>query len=147
MSEEDQKSVRDMFKEMPKRVTVALFTQSQNNDSTAIPCTYCKETQEIIQEVTSLSDKIQLQIYDFEKENEKAKSYGVDKIPAIVLLGENGEDYGIKFYGIPSGYEFGTIIEDIVMISKGDSELSSDAKSNIKTITKDTHIQVFVTPT
>ncbi|MCX8095856.1 MAG: thioredoxin family protein, partial [Caldisericia bacterium] len=63
-----------------------------------------------------------------------------------VVMGEE-IDYGIRYYGIPAGYEFSSLLESIEMISTGDTQLSQDVIEMVKMIDKPVHIQVFVTPT
>ena len=147
ISQEDQQFLRDHFaKSLQNEVTLAYFTQHQSK--LAVPsqqCMYCQETGELLEEVAGLSDKIKVEVFDFVKDEALVKEYGVDKIPAIVI--KNAESHGVKFYGIPSGYEFSTLIEDIVAASSGESGLSEKSKQELAKITEDTHIQVFVTPT
>lgn len=147
ISAEDQEFLREHFsKTLEKDVKIAYFTQHQSLLSVpAQTCMYCKETGELVDEIAGLSDRIQVETFDFVKDAERAKEYGVDKIPAIVI--EGPESHGMKFYGIPSGYEFSTLIEDIVTAASGDSGLSEKSKQELQKITEDTHIQVFVTPT
>ena len=95
--------------------------------------------------VKELNDKISLEVYNIDFAKEKAEYYNIDKAPAIIL--ENGSDFGIRFYGIPSGYEFGTLLQDLIYVSKKETELSPSTKDFIKKINKPLHIQVFVTPT
>jgi glutaredoxin-like protein len=108
-------------------------------------CLYCQETRKLLEELTGLSDLIDLTIYDFLADKEKAASFGVDKIPAIVIQGE--QDQGIRFYGIPSGYEYMSLVEAIVDVSKGTTGLSLKTKEALRSLQKDVLIQVFVTPT
>lgn len=136
--------------DLEKRVTLVLFSQEPRR--LVIPdflkgqeCHFCKETRQLVEEINSLSDKIDLEIYDFEGDKDKASSYGVDKIPAIAVLGE--KDFGIRFYGIPSGYEYTSLIEAIVDVSKGKTGLSQKTKEALKGLSRDIRIQVFVTPT
>jgi glutaredoxin-like protein len=112
-------------------------------------CQYCAETRQIAEELAALSDKILVEVYDFMKDKEVAEHYNIDKIPAMVLLkgGDKPKDYNIRFYGIPSGYEFSTLIQDILMVGKGESGLSEDAKVAINKLAGELHLQVFVTPT
>jgi glutaredoxin-like protein len=136
--------------EMEKKVTLLLFTQEPSR--LVVPdhlkgqeCLFCKETKELITEVSSLSDKIELIVYDFVSDKEKAEEFNIDKIPAVLLQGE--EDLGIRFFGIPSGYEYTSFIEAIVDASKGKTGLNQKTKDALQAIDKDIHIQVFVTPT
>ncbi|RLB33609.1 MAG: hypothetical protein DRH11_08480 [Deltaproteobacteria bacterium] len=108
-------------------------------------CQYCELTHELLNEIVDLSDKLTLQTYEFVKNKEIAEKYGVDKIPAIVI--EGGKDYGIRFYGVPAGYEFTTLIEDMIDVSRGTTNLSAETKEPLKNLEKNMHIQVFVTLT
>ena len=119
-------------------VKIRYFTQD-------FECEFCRETRMLLEELTALSQKIKLEVYDFVADAEKAKEFGVDKIPATILSGKG--EYKVRFFGIPSGYEFTTLIEDIVDVSKGRSRLPPQLVNKVKSITKPIHIQVFVTPT
>ena len=115
------------------------------NFTQAMECQYCAETHQLAEEVTALSDKIELEVYDFIIDKEKVEEYGVDKIPAIAVVGQ--KDYGVRFYGIPSGYEFSSLIEDIVDVSRGEVELLPATRETLAEIAEPLHFQVFVTPT
>lgn len=138
LKEKDKEIVKKEFAKLKDDVTLIVFTQE-------LECEYCKETRELVEEIASLSDKIKFEVYNFALDKEKVKEYDIDKIPAIVLKGV--KDYGVRFYGIPAGYEFTTLIEDIIDVSNGESGLLNQTKEKIKTIDKPVHIQVFVTPT
>jgi glutaredoxin-like protein len=138
-SEELENSVKLLFfTQEPSRLVLPDHLKGQE-------CMFCKETKQLLEEVSTLSDKIKLNIYDFEGDKEKANEYGIDKIPATVIMNE--KDFGIRFFGIPSGYEYASLIETIVDVSKGTTALSQKTKDALKGIDKDIHIQVFVTPT
>lgn len=119
-------------------VKLIFFTQK-------IECRFCEETHQLLKELAELSDKIELEVYNFVIDKNKVDEYKIDKIPAIVVEGKR--DCGIRFYGIPSGYEFETLVEDIFAISSGNSGLSQATKNKLKELTKPLHIQVFVTLT
>ena len=115
------------------------------NFTQALECHFCAETRQLVEEVAALSGKIELEVYNFAIDKEKAEEYGVDKIPAIVIMSE--KDYGVRFYGIPSGYEFSSLVEDIIDVSRGEVELLPATKEALAEITEPLHFQVFVTPT
>jgi alkyl hydroperoxide reductase subunit AhpF len=102
-------------------------------------------TRGLLEEVAALSEKISLEAYDFVKEADLAKKYGIDKIPATALLGDR--DYGIRFYGVPAGYEFTSLIEDIIDVSKRDSGLPKELLDELSKIDKPVHIQILISPT
>jgi glutaredoxin-like protein len=130
--------VRKRFEELKNPVKIVNFTQE-------IECQFCADTRRLMEEIASLSDKISLEVYDFVTDKEKAKTYNVDKIPATVIVGD--KDHGIRFYGIPSGYEFGNVIESIMMVSKRESGLAAETKKKLATLQHPLHLEVFVTPT
>lgn len=139
LKDQDKQHLQEEFtKRLKNPVKLVVFTQT-------IACDFCEQTEEIAQEVAGLSDKITVEVYNFVADKAVADQYGVDKIPATVIEGER--DYGIRFFGIPSGYEFSSLIEDIMMVSSGESGLSEDTKKSIATVKDPVHIQVFVTPT
>ncbi len=137
-----QDQVREEFAGLVHPVKLVLFTQEME-------CLYCKETHQLVEEVSALSDQLSLEVYDFAKDKAVAEQYGVDKIPAVVVVagGKEAKDYGIRLYGIPSGYEFSTLIQDIVMVSQQDSGLSQATRDQLAALTQPLHLQVFVTPT
>ncbi len=126
-------------KELRDSVRILLFTQE-------FECEYCREAHELIQEISSLApDKISVEVYDFVKDTRKAEEFKVDKVPAIAIIGER--DFGIRYYGIPYGYEFNSFIESVINVSHGTTNLSEETKKKLHSIEKPVHIQVFVTLT
>ena len=147
ISQENQDLLRDKFdKELGGDVSVTVFTEGDSTPgSTSQDCQFCKETKQLMEEIAGLSPKIHLQVADIASDHDRASQLGVDKVPAIVVDGAGTA--GIKYYGIPSGYEFGSLIEDIVDVSKGETNLSDQTKQALQGLGKDVHIQVFVTAT
>lgn len=133
-----RKDVKAALADVKTPVTFKVFTQ-------AFECQYCRETRELVEEVAELSDKVSVEVYDFEKDKALADSLGIDKVPGMAIVG--AKDYGIRMFGIPSGYEFGGLIESIKLVAEGDSGLAPDTRKQIARLTKPVKIQVFITPT
>jgi glutaredoxin-like protein len=126
-------------KELVGKVRLVFFSQEME-------CQFCAQTRELMQQVASWSDKITLEVRDFVRNKEEAKALGIDKIPAVAVLGEKGSR--IRFFGVPSGYEFQTLTDAIVFISSGKTQMPAAAVAELnKVATKPIHIQVFVLPT
>ena len=143
----DAKFIQEHFaKNLVGDVQIVYFTQRES--VLLIPsqeCAYCQQTRELLGEVAALSDKLHLEVHDFVAEEALAQELGVDRIPAFVLRGAaRGR---VRYFGIPAGYEFSTLIEDIVDVSRGTTDLSSDTLEALAGLPGDAHIQVFVTPT
>ena len=128
-----------MLGELKEKVKLIVFTQENE-------CTYCEQNSELARDFPDLSDKISTEVYDFVRDREIAEKYGIDKIPAIAVVSAKG-DTGIRYYGIPSGYEFTSLLESVRMVSTGKTSLSSATLEKLAALKKDVHIQVFVTPT
>ncbi len=137
---EDRKELlRSEFqKELVDPVHIVMFTQE-------LECQYCNQTRSLAQEIGSLSERLTVEVYDFVKDADKAKEYGIDKIPALAIIGK--KDYGVRIYGIPYGYELSTFIEAIISVSKGKTDLSEKAKAILKDVKTPIQIKVFVTLT
>jgi alkyl hydroperoxide reductase subunit AhpF len=118
--------------------------------SSQLDCETCSDTRKLLEEVVTLSDKLSISVYDLETDKDIAEQYIMDKTPGLAILAvDDGRflDYGIRLSGIPSGHEFTTLIQDILLVSRRDSGLSSAARSFLAGLKKPVHLQVFVTPT
>lgn len=140
LKDQDKQAIQERFAEMTGDVKMVFFTQE-------IDCQYCADTQMLLTEVAELSDKLTLEVHNKVTDGELAESFGVDKAPATVLVGADGKDHGIRYYGIPSGYEFASLLEDILMLSANDSGLDQATRDALANLSGDVHMQVFVTPT
>lgn len=138
LTEDLRNNLQKELEELPEKVKLVVFTQE-------FECAHCRENTSLAQEVASLSDKLDIEVYDFALDREAVERYGVDKIPAIAVEGE--KDYGVRFYGVPAGYEFATLIEAIKAVSAGESGLASKTREALAGLKDPLHLQVFVTPT
>lgn len=139
LPEDKKELLRNDFKEkLVDPVKLVTFTQE-------FECKYCSDTRKLAQELATLNDKITTEVYDFVADGAKAKEYGIDKIPALAIIGK--KDYNVRIYGIPYGYELQTLIEAIINVSKGKTDLSDKTKQILSDVKLPVHIQVFVTLT
>lgn len=134
-----KKEVKEKFKiSLKNPVNITYFTME-------LECQSCQQTHELLNEIVSLSDLISLSVFKFDIDKEKVKEYNIEKIPAIVIMSD--KDYGIRFYGLPSGYEFASLLEAVIMVSKQETGLKEESLQKIAKLSKPVHIQVFVTNT
>lgn len=145
LDESIQGQLRGVFESLNRPVKLVMFTQA-NDGANSLVCQMCSETQELIEEVAQLSEKISVEVHDFVAEEALAQQYKIDKIPAIAVL-DGDKDYGIRLYGMPSGYEFSSLINDIVLVSTNKHDLTQETMDAIGKLKKPVHIQVYVTPT
>jgi len=140
----DQDKLRESFTEMTSPVRLLFFTQ-------ALGCDTCLETRQILDELPVLSDKIAIEEVNFVLENEKAAQYGIDRVPAVVVLGQDESgaprDSRIRFLGAPSGYEFISLVQAVLLVGGRASSLAEPNRQRIAAVATPTAIQVFTTPT
>lgn len=136
--------VKVFFQDLTNPVKILFFGSSKGN------CDYCTDTLSLMEEIAELSDKISIETYDIDKDNEKAAIFKIKFTPTTVITTlENGLeiDYGVRFLGIPAGHEFTSMIVSLVNVSKQESGLSSTVKEKLGNLTQPVELKVFVTPT
>ena len=147
ISPEDRQTLQTLFaKELQDDVNITYFTQRES--VLIIPgqeCAYCKDTRELLEELAGISEKLHVTVKDFVRDEQEAQNLGITRIPAFILQGHTKG--AVRYFGVPAGYEFSTLIEDLIDVSKGTTNLSEKTREVLATIDQDVHIQVFVTPT
>ena len=138
LQESDKEAIQKKFVGLADDVELIVFSQE-------LECQFCKETREMALELGTLSKKIKVKIFDFVKDGDEVLKYNIKKIPAIAIAGKI--DYGIRYYGLPAGYELQVMIDTIIDVSKGKTSLSDAIKTQLSEIKKSVHLQVFVSPT
>ncbi len=138
ISERERNEIRKILAEVQNPVKLINFTQT-------FECDTCHDTRTLLEELAGMSDKLSLEVYNFTLDKEKAAAYRIDKIPATVI--ESDGDYGIRFYGVPAGYEFASLLDAIILVSGHDSGLGTDARAVVASVREPLHLEVLVTPT
>jgi glutaredoxin-like protein len=147
LRDEDRRQLEQIFSgRLVDPVTLVLFTQHES--PLIVPaqeCQTCRETRQLLEELAQITDKIQLEVKDFVRDGEEARRLGIDNIPAIILRGKNKGT--LRIFGIPAGYEFAVLVEDIIDLSTGTTRLSDETRQQLSALTEPVHIKVMVTPT
>jgi alkyl hydroperoxide reductase subunit AhpF len=139
LQERDQDAVRKEFQRIQGPVKLVVFSQE------LVAGDLCRQNEQLMREVAALDDRITLEILNPAIDRERAEGYRIDQVPATVV--EGARDYGLRFFGIPSGYEFGNLIDAIIVASSGEPALSEATKASLAGLTGDVDIKVFSTPT
>lgn len=134
----DRQAIIKQLEGLINPVKLINFTQEME-------CQYCKDTSQLIKELGGITGKVTSEVYNFITDKEQTDKFEIEQIPATAIMGE--DDRGIRFYGIPSGYEFAAILETIKMVSAGDSGLTQGTKDFLKELKEPVNLKVFVTPT
>ena len=142
----DRQEVQRRFDtELKSDVSLTLYTQPES--SLFIPgreCRSCGPTQRLLEEVAELSDRLSVEVVDYYGNLADARRLGIEKIPAV-LVGSG--DSTVRYYGLPSGFEFAVLLDTVIAASDKRSTLQLETRRSLKELTEDVHIQVFVTPT
>jgi len=144
LNEGVKKQLREVFTALQNPVSIIFFESQERN------CEYCDTTKQLLEEVTSLSDRINLEVHDIDKNVELASKFHVDKVPGIMVAGrKDGKpvDYGVRFAGVPAGHEFTSLIRSVMMVSAGNSGLKEETRQFLATLKEPIYLQVYVTPT
>jgi len=138
LRDRDRRKIQADLAQLQGSVKLVTFTQE-------LACQFCRENDQLMRELSGLSDKISVEVYNFQLDKEQVARYGIDKIPATVV--EGARDYGIRFYGVPMGYEFMSLLGAIGDASRGTTSLTPETKAALARIETPVHLQVLVTPT
>ncbi|MGH8102933.1 MAG: protein disulfide oxidoreductase [bacterium] len=140
LSDKDKETLRAKLAALDKPVKLLLFSQ-------IIGCPTCREAESMLKEFVGFSPKLSLEIKAPVTEKELAARYDVKGMPLLILLGDGDKDYGIRFYGTPSGYEYRTLLEDVLAVSQGKIGLKPATVERLNALPAPVDITVFVTPT
>jgi alkyl hydroperoxide reductase subunit AhpF len=136
--ERERKEILKILETIKHPVKLINFTQT-------FECDTCHDTRVLLEELTGMSDKLSLEVLNFTVDKEKAAAYRIDKVPATVIEGDGNQR--IRFYGVPAGYEFASLLEAIVLASQRDSGLGPDSRAALAAVREPLHLEVLVTPT
>ncbi len=142
LNDEISNQVKEAFTQLNNPVEILFFGRQED-------CEYCDQTLQLVEEVGALSDNLHLSTYDVKKDAEQASTFNVDKTPGLVIAGRDGDqliDFGIRYAGVPSGHEFSSLIQDIILVSGRDSGLNQHTRDLLADLTEPVSLQVFVTP-
>ncbi|MEA3267483.1 MAG: thioredoxin family protein [Candidatus Fermentibacteria bacterium] len=124
LSDEDREAIKGHFALMTEDVTVTL-TKAPGE---------C-ETESILTELCALSPRLTMDIVESKKESAMLPSLSIGNTGRLI------------FRGIPSGYEFSSLLTGIIDSGRTEQTLSDETMAFLDGLKEDLHIKVFVTPT
>ena len=144
LSPADQQKLRDAFAEMTFPVRLVFFTQT-------LGCETCPQTRQILDELPALSDKITIEEANLVLDGDKARQFGIDRVPAVALVAPNGDgqvrDSRIRFLGTPAGYEFVSLVQAVLLVGGRPPSLTEENRRKVEAVDRPVTMQVFTTPT
>jgi alkyl hydroperoxide reductase subunit AhpF len=137
--EEIAEQLKAEFQALVAPVRLAVFHQALVDPDS-------EQVRRLVEEVAALDPRLSVESYNFVLDKEKVEALGIARTPAVAVLGED-KDHGIRFYGSPSGYEFGTLIDAVLDVSRGETGLAEETRAALDELPNPVHLQVFSTPT
>ena len=131
--------LREEFAKLKEPVRLAVFSQALADPES-------EQVRRLVEELAALDPRITAESYNFVLDTARVEELKIQRIPAIAVLGAE-KDYGIRMYGLPSGYEFGTLVDAILDVSSGESGLQEATRTALLGLAAPVHLQVFSTPT
>ena len=127
----DQERLRERFAGMTRPVRLLFFTQT-------LGCETCLQTRQILDELPLLSGQITIEEINFVLEPDKAKQYEIDRVPAVAIVGQDESgaerDSKIRFLGAPSGYEFASLIQAVLLVGGVPGTLSAESLTRVAAV-------------
>ena len=139
LSDEVTAELREAFAGLVNPVRLAVFSQ-------ALAEPVSEEVRRLVEELAALDPRLSAESRNFVLDQERVQELGIERIPAIAVLGE-ATDHGLRLYGLPTGYEFGSLVEAILDVSRGTSGLSEETRAALAGLEADVRLRVFSTPT
>jgi alkyl hydroperoxide reductase subunit AhpF len=139
LSDELTAELRTAFEKLVNPVRLAVFSQALADPAS-------EEVRRLVEELAAIDPRLTAETRNFVLDQARVDELGIERIPAIAVLGQEA-DYGIRHYGLPSGYEFGSLVESILDVSRGESVLAEPTKSALAELERDVRVRVFSTPT
>ncbi len=144
LNESIMQQLKGVFEEMIHPLDLLLFGSQHNAEVSSY-------LQQLLEEVSAASDLIQVSVQDMDTDAALAKQYRVDKAPGFAILGRQPDgsrvDFGVRFAGFPGNYEFTSLVNSIMRVSRRESGLKDETRTALAGLTKPVHLMVFVTPT
>lgn len=103
---------------------------------------FTNEIKQLISEISEINPKVKVSFFKVGDEN--SQKYNVNEGPVIKLVSKHIKG-DVRIYGIPSGYEFASLLYMLNVSSNG--KVDGPLVEVSKKITKETKLEVFVSPT
>ena len=139
ITEDVAEQLKHEFAALVNPVRLAVFSQALADPES-------EQVRRLVEELGALDPRLTIESYNFVLDQEKVDALGIARSPAVAIMSAE-KDYGVRFYGLPSGYEFGTLVDAILDVSSGQSGLGEETRAALAALDRSVHIQVFSTPT
>lgn len=123
---------------LPVPVRLVFFTQT-------FGCDTCLPARQAVDQIASLSGQITVEEHNVVLDTDEVTTHRIERVPAVAVVGDR--DLGLRFYGVPGGYEMASIVDAVLLAATGDVGLSPESLAAIAVVDRPIDLKVFVTPT
>lgn len=138
LDDDDRQEVKTVLEDLADPVQVHVFTEDD--------CQYCEETVALVEDLESINGAIEASTHGMD--DPLAAELGADAYeggPVTVITRDDIS--GVRYFGIPSGQEFSSFLQDLIAVSTGETGLDEGVREELAAIDEPVEITVFVTPT
>ena len=126
------------LKALSSPVRLVFFTQT-------FGCDICLPARQVADRIAALTDQVTIEEHNLVLDRDEVAEYGVEHAPALAVVG--AKDAGMRYYGIPEGYELESLVDAIEIAGGSGPALSDDSLDALDMLERDVHLRIFVTPT
>ena len=137
-SERARALVRDGLAELRGPVTLRYYTSD-------VDSWYSTAERALLEEIARASARVKLEIHADRWDAKREEEVGIRRTPAITVSG--ARDTGIRYYGLPDGYELETFLGVLRTASGGPSLLTAESIARLRALTRAVHLEILVSPT
>jgi alkyl hydroperoxide reductase subunit AhpF len=136
---EEEAKVRQLFDalERPVELLVAL-----GPEATPLPgardIDFGAETRRVVEGLAALGERLSCRVEE--------QPEGFDRYPAVAVLPDGG-DVGVRYYGLPWGYELASLVGGVLEAGRRASSLRPESLARLAALDRELAVDVFVTPT
>lgn len=137
LAEKDKKYVASTLADMKSDVRLVLFSRDGGE------CKYCSEAEGLLADIAAAAPRVAVETLSLQKDAARAQELGIDKVPGIAILGK--KDHNLRYFGLPSGYDFIPFVETIRAVANDDPGISAESVAMLQKLKKPVQLSVFVT--
>jgi len=137
LSTDDRTTIEKKFSDLKDPVTILLHKPEGKADQ-------FDDFMAALEEICSINELIKFKDM-VEMETDEDMIHDVEMFPALVLIDKDGQDHGIRFYGVPTSNIFDSFIDTISLFSNGDHGLEEEFSKKVMGLDEN-KLQVLGTP-
>jgi NADH-dependent peroxiredoxin subunit F len=136
---EEETKVRDWFAELerPVELLVALGPEETPRAGSG-DVDFGTEMVRVCEGLAELGERVTCRVEE--------KPEGFPRFPSVSVR-PDGRDAGVRYDGLPWGYELGSLVGAVVEAGRAEPTLRADSLAALEELERDLAVDVFVTPT